>query len=84
MGGAGKRSRRDRPAWTDRRADVRRNQELFADRWRRSASYDRLIGETAVVHSAAYMVTWNVGHIRTLFPDLRVVTLKELAQSGGD
>jgi predicted nucleic acid-binding protein len=35
--------------------------------------YDRLIGETAVVHGVPTIVTWNVGHMRGLFPALRVV-----------
>lgn len=40
--------------------------------------YDRLIGETAVVHSVPAIVTWNVGHMRSLFPALRVLAPKEL------
>ena len=29
--------------------------------------YDRLIGETAVVHGIKAIVTWNVGHMQSLF-----------------
>lgn len=42
--------------------------------------YDRLIGETAAVHGVPTIVTWNVGHMRSLFPALRVVAPKALAQ----
>ena len=34
--------------------------------------YDRLIGQTAVQHGIARIVTWNVGHMRDLFPNLEV------------
>ncbi len=36
--------------------------------------YDRLIGEAAVAHAIPAIVTWNVGHMRGLFPDLVVTT----------
>lgn len=36
--------------------------------------YDRIIGETAVVHGIPTIVTWNVGHMRGLFPALNVRT----------
>ena len=36
--------------------------------------YDRLIGEAAVAHGVATIVTWNARHMRGLFPALRVVT----------
>ena len=40
--------------------------------------YDRLIGETAVVHGVSKIVTLNVRHMTSLFPTLTVVTPKEL------
>lgn len=40
--------------------------------------YDRLIGETALVHGLPAIVTWNLGHMRGLFPGLNVVTPLEL------
>jgi predicted nucleic acid-binding protein len=36
--------------------------------------YDRLIGETAVVYGVPTIVTWNIGHMRSLFPNLQVMT----------
>jgi len=39
--------------------------------------YDRLIGEAAVAHDIPGIVTWNAGHMRNLFPDLRVMTPME-------
>ena len=39
--------------------------------------YDRLIGETAVAHDIPAIVTWNVRHVRGLFPGVRVVTPAE-------
>lgn len=36
--------------------------------------YDRLIGEAAVLHGIPLIVTWNVGHMRGLFPALEVLT----------
>lgn len=41
--------------------------------------YDRLIGEAAVAHNVPAIVTWNVGHMRSLFPNLRVGTPSEFA-----
>ena len=35
--------------------------------------YDRLIGEAALAHGVPAIVTWNVGHMRNLFPTLQVV-----------
>ena len=43
--------------------------------------YDRLIGETAIAHGVPAIVTWNVGHMRGLFPTLRVLTPGETASS---
>lgn len=34
--------------------------------------YDRMIGETAVAHGIPAIVTWNIGHMRSLFPTLDV------------
>ena len=42
--------------------------------------YDRLIGETAVIHGIPAIVTWNAGHMRDLFPALRVATPGEYLQ----
>lgn len=42
--------------------------------------YDRLIGEAAVAHGIARIVTWNVAHMRSLFPDLNVETPKEFGK----
>ncbi len=36
--------------------------------------YDRLIGEAAVAHGVPRIVTWNVAHVRGLFPGLEVAT----------
>ncbi|MDQ2861548.1 MAG: type II toxin-antitoxin system VapC family toxin [Pseudomonadota bacterium] len=36
--------------------------------------YDRLIGEAAAMHGIGAIVTWNLRHMRALFPDLTVVT----------
>lgn len=36
--------------------------------------YDRLIGEVAVIHGLPAIVTWNLAHMRGLFPDVRVET----------
>ncbi len=36
--------------------------------------YDRLIGEAAVAHAIPRILTWNVGHMRGLFPNLVVTT----------
>lgn len=36
--------------------------------------YDRLIGEAAVRHRIDRILTWNIAHMRSLFPDLVVQT----------
>lgn len=36
--------------------------------------YDRLIGEAAIAHDIPTILTWNVRHMRGLFPGLSVVT----------
>jgi predicted nucleic acid-binding protein len=38
--------------------------------------YDRLIGEAAVAHDIKTIVTWNIAHMRGLFPSLAVLTPK--------
>jgi len=45
--------------------------------------YDRLIGEAAVAHEIPGIVTWNAGHMRSLFPDLRITTPSEFGKGGG-
>jgi predicted nucleic acid-binding protein len=40
--------------------------------------YDRLIGETAIVHDVPMIVTWNLGHMRSLFPTVRIATPERL------
>ena len=46
--------------------------------------YDHLIGRAAVVAGARAIVTWNTGHLRSLFPDVPVETPEEhLARRGG-
>lgn len=42
--------------------------------------YDRMIGETAVVHGVRIIVTWNVGHMRGLFSTLDVMTPPDFIQ----
>jgi predicted nucleic acid-binding protein len=42
--------------------------------------YDRLIGETAAVHDIKIIVTWNVGHMSSLFPSLRVLTPRDFLE----
>ena len=44
--------------------------------------YDRLIGEAAAVHGIPAIMTWNAGHMRSLFPALRVMTPGEPEQEG--
>jgi predicted nucleic acid-binding protein len=39
--------------------------------------YDRLIGEAAIVHNIPAILTWNVGHMQSLFPALRVATPRQ-------
>ncbi|QYE37168.1 type II toxin-antitoxin system VapC family toxin (plasmid) [Polymorphobacter sp. PAMC 29334] len=51
--------------------------------------YDRLIGQVAVQNGLGSIVTWNVGHLRDLFPGLRVDNPKaavawEHARDAGD
>lgn len=41
--------------------------------------YDRLIGEAAVMQGIGVIVTWNVGHMRGLFPNLVVMNPKAYA-----
>jgi predicted nucleic acid-binding protein len=41
--------------------------------------YDRLIGEAAVTHAIPQIVTWNVGHMRSLFPALTITTPKDFS-----
>lgn len=43
--------------------------------------YDRLIGETAVVHGIPTIVTWNIGHMRGLFPTLDIRTPRDFPQA---
>jgi predicted nucleic acid-binding protein len=42
--------------------------------------YDRMIGEVAVAHGIATIITWNIGHMRGLFPALAVKTPREFLQ----
>ncbi len=47
--------------------------------------YDHLIGRAAVLAGARAIVTWNTGHLRSLFPDMTVETPEEhLARRGGE
>lgn len=39
--------------------------------------YDHLIGRAAVLAGASAIVTWNTGHLRSLFPALAVETPEE-------
>ncbi len=41
--------------------------------------YDRLIGEVAVTHGIATIITWNIGHMRGLFPRLTITTPAEFS-----
>lgn len=41
--------------------------------------YDRLIGEAAITNAIPRLVTWNAGHMRSLFPALIVTTPAEFA-----
>jgi predicted nucleic acid-binding protein len=43
--------------------------------------YDRLIGEVAVAHAIPVIVTWNIGHMRSLFPSLMVKTPSDFLKS---
>jgi len=42
--------------------------------------YDRLIGEAATAHELPAIVTWNVGHMKSLFPSLDIVTPLDFAR----
>jgi predicted nucleic acid-binding protein len=44
--------------------------------------YNRLVGEAAIANDLSAIITWNVRHMRSLFPVLEVVTPAELALSG--
>ncbi len=41
--------------------------------------YDALIGGAAVMHGIPCIVTWNLGHLRGLFPNLNVLTPEAFA-----
>ena len=43
--------------------------------------YDRLIGEAAIAHDLKTIVTWNIGHMRGLFPSLLVLTPKDFLET---
>lgn len=43
--------------------------------------YDRMIGETAVAHGIPAIITWNIGHMRDLFPALTVQTPGDFVKS---
>jgi predicted nucleic acid-binding protein len=43
--------------------------------------YDRLIGEVAVAQGIPRIVTWNVGHMKSLFPNLAIATPEEWASA---
>ena len=45
--------------------------------------YDRLIGEAAVANGVPAIVSWNVRHMRSLFPNLVVSTPAEFAADPG-
>jgi len=42
--------------------------------------YDRLIGEAAVANGIGRIVTWNVGHMQRLFPNIDVMTPERFAR----
>lgn len=42
--------------------------------------YDRLIGEAAIAHDIEAIVTWNVEHMRGLFPSMTVLTPRNFRQ----
>ena len=42
------------------------------------SSHDRGIGKNALVHHVPAIVSWNVSHMRTLLPPLRVVIPRDL------
>ena len=43
--------------------------------------YDKLIGEVAVAHEISVIVTWNIGHMHSLFPALTVATPKDFTRA---
>ncbi|MGQ0558723.1 MAG: type II toxin-antitoxin system VapC family toxin [Sphingosinicella sp.] len=43
--------------------------------------YDRLIGEVAVQNRIPRIITWNVKHMRGLFPQLEVVDPRQVVRS---
>ncbi|MHB8530084.1 MAG: type II toxin-antitoxin system VapC family toxin [Caulobacteraceae bacterium] len=43
--------------------------------------YDRLIGEVAITHDIPAIITWNVGHMRGLFPELVVATPEQFPRN---
>jgi hypothetical protein len=45
--------------------------------------YDRLIGEAALAAGLPRIVTWNIGHMRGLFPGLQVLTPPEVVRVMG-
>lgn len=45
--------------------------------------YDRLIGEAAVAYSIPRIITWNVAHMRSLFPQLTITTPTEFGTNAG-
>jgi predicted nucleic acid-binding protein len=45
--------------------------------------YDRLIGEAAVAAGLPTVITWNTGHMRSLFPQLEVLTPQAFARADG-
>lgn len=46
--------------------------------------YDHLIGEAALRHGIGQIITWNVAHMRGLFPDLVVKTPAQFAEDVSD
>jgi predicted nucleic acid-binding protein len=43
--------------------------------------YDKLIGEVAVAHEIPVIVTWNIGHMYSLFPALTMATPKDFMRA---
>jgi predicted nucleic acid-binding protein len=41
--------------------------------------YDRLIGEVAIQHRIGTIITWNIAHMHTLFPQLAVIKPEQFA-----
>lgn len=44
--------------------------------------YDKLIGDTAIAHGIPTLITWNVRHMRSLFPALKTVTPRAFVNAG--